>query len=58
MKRKHIDDTLCSICGNKFKRVSGILRCVDCNVNKKYDIDDGRPRDYIVGRIKPIIGEE
>lgn len=57
MKRKiKIHPNECPKCGNLFKKISGIWRCTTCQVNKKYDIDDGRPREgFGYTRIKPLI---
>lgn len=61
-KKRHkikIDDRDCPGCGHRFKRVSGILRCDECGINKKYDVDDGRPREgFGYTRIKPIIRDD
>jgi len=46
----------CPKCGQLFKRISGLWRCQDCGINKKYDLDDGRPRSF--GRIEPLIAED
>lgn len=62
MKKKFkIHDNACPSCGQRFKRVSGIWRCENCGLNKKYDVDDGRPREgqpIYSTRIKPLISDE
>jgi len=57
MKKLKLHPNACPMCGERFKLVCGIWRCANCQINKKYDNDDGRPRDFYQGRIQPTSRE-